>query len=110
MPRRQSCGRVRRRRPLEWTILEWTCTSDHTPHPNPHSASGTHTRIPHRGFLPWRLSDDGPDACGTVVMGRRPKPFTRADMLAYVRSRVNRPCSTPSVRLKYLVRGIGRDG
>jgi len=40
--------------------LGMTFTSDHKPHPNPHSDCGTHTRIPHRGSLPWRLSDDGP--------------------------------------------------
>jgi len=32
-----------------------------------------------RGFLLWRLSDDGPGACRTAAMGRRPKPFTVAD-------------------------------
>src|SRR5207237_408323 len=32
-----------------------------------------------RGFLPWRLSDDGPSASRIVAMGRRPKPFTRTD-------------------------------
>jgi len=30
-----------------------------------------------RGFLPWRLSDDGPGACRIVAMGRHPKPFTQ---------------------------------
>jgi len=30
-----------------------------------------------RGFLPWTLSDDGPSACRTVAIGRRPKPFTQ---------------------------------
>jgi hypothetical protein len=29
-----------------------------------------------RGFLPWRLSDDGPGAVDRLVMGRHPKPFT----------------------------------
>src|SRR5262245_12263789 len=33
-----------------------------------------------RGFLPWRLSDAGPGACGIVAMGRHPKPFTQAVM------------------------------
>src|SRR6516164_3882533 len=33
-----------------------------------------------RGFLPWTLSDDGPSACRTVPIGRRPKPFTKADL------------------------------
>jgi len=33
-----------------------------------------------RGFLPWGLSDDGPSACPTVAMGRRPKPFTIAEV------------------------------
>jgi hypothetical protein len=32
--------------------------------------------FPHRGFLHWRLSDDGPGASRIVVMGRHPKPFT----------------------------------
>ena len=27
-----------------------------------------------RGFVPWRLSDDGPGASRTVSMGRHPKP------------------------------------
>ena len=30
-----------------------------------------------RGFLPWRLSDDGPRASRSVAMGRHPKPFTQ---------------------------------
>ena len=34
-----------------------------------------------RGFLPWRLSDDGPGASRVVAMGRHPKPFTAADVL-----------------------------
>jgi hypothetical protein len=29
-----------------------------------------------RGFVPWRLSDDGPGASRTVSMGRHPKPYT----------------------------------
>jgi len=29
-----------------------------------------------RGFVPWRLSDDGPGASRTVSMGRHPKPST----------------------------------
>src|SRR5262245_5273819 len=33
-----------------------------------------------RGFLPWRLSDAGPGACGIVAMGRHPKPFTEAEV------------------------------
>ena len=33
-----------------------------------------------RGFLPWRVSDDGPGASRVVAMGRHPKPFTRTDM------------------------------
>ena len=31
-----------------------------------------------RGFIPWRLSDAGPDVYRTVVLGRHLKPFTRA--------------------------------
>ena len=49
-----------------------------------------------RGFLPWRLSDAGPGACRTVVMGRHPKPFTNPEELspqARVRmSPASRPC------------------
>jgi hypothetical protein len=33
-----------------------------------------------RGFVPWRLSDDGPGASRTVSMGRHPKPYTTADI------------------------------
>jgi hypothetical protein len=33
-----------------------------------------------RGFLPWRLSDDGPGASRIVAMGRDPKPFTTTDV------------------------------
>jgi hypothetical protein len=32
-----------------------------------------------RGFVPWRLSDDGPSASRTVSMGRHPKPITLPD-------------------------------
>ena len=33
-----------------------------------------------RGFLHWRLSDDGPSAPGRVREGRPPKPFTGAEV------------------------------
>jgi hypothetical protein len=33
-----------------------------------------------RGFLPWRLSDDGPGASRVVAMGRHPKPFTMNEL------------------------------
>jgi hypothetical protein len=42
-------------------------------------ARGTIAPSP-RGFLPWRLSDDGPGASRIVPMGRHPKPFTEADV------------------------------
>src|SRR4030088_1595030 len=32
--------------------------------------------FPQRGFLHWRLSDDGPGASRIVSIGRHPKPFT----------------------------------
>ena len=32
--------------------------------------------FPQRGFLHWRLSDDGPGASRIVPIGRHPKPFT----------------------------------
>jgi hypothetical protein len=32
--------------------------------------------FPKRGFLHWRLSDDGPGASRIVPDGRHPKPFT----------------------------------
>jgi hypothetical protein len=35
-----------------------------------------------RGFVPWRLSDDGPGASRTVSMGRHPKPITHPEKLA----------------------------
>ena len=31
-----------------------------------------------RGFVPWRLSDDGPGASRTISMSRHPKPITKA--------------------------------
>ena len=36
--------------------------------------------FPQRGFLHWRLSDDGPGASRIVPGGRHPKPFTQADI------------------------------
>src|SRR5580692_13226561 len=32
-----------------------------------------------RGFIHWRLSDDGPGASRIVPIGRHPKPFTEGD-------------------------------
>jgi hypothetical protein len=37
---------------------------------------------PSRGFLPWRLSDDGPCAGIDSRWGRHPKPFTSRDVKA----------------------------
>jgi hypothetical protein len=36
--------------------------------------------FPQRGFLHWRLSDDGPGASRIVAMSRHPKPFTKAEV------------------------------
>jgi hypothetical protein len=36
--------------------------------------------FPHRGFVLWRLSDDGPSASHIIAIGRHPKPFTTADI------------------------------
>src|SRR5262245_29491808 len=36
-----------------------------------------------RGFLPWRLSDAGPGACGIVAMGRHPKPLYGASVVKH---------------------------
>jgi len=33
-----------------------------------------------RGFVPWRLSDDGPGASRTISMSRHPKPITPPDI------------------------------
>ena len=38
-----------------------------------------------RGFVPWRLSDDGPGASRTVSMGRHPKPITTTDIAKILR-------------------------
>jgi hypothetical protein len=50
--------------------------------PSPRSNRHSQRRRPGvptpRGFLPWRLSDDGPSATPIVAMGRHPKPFTIA--------------------------------
>ncbi len=42
-------------------------------------AIAARSRSTSRGFLPWRLSDDGPGTRRIVVMGRHPKPFTEPD-------------------------------
>jgi hypothetical protein len=39
-----------------------------------------YTTFPHRGFVLWRLSDDGPGAGRIAAKGRHPKPFTGADI------------------------------
>src|SRR6267143_875765 len=43
-------------------------------------ASDAPPRHTSRGFLHWRLSDDGPGASRIVPDGRHPKPFTEADI------------------------------
>src|SRR5712675_2864367 len=45
-------------------------------------ASDAPPRHTSRGFLHWRLSDDGPGASRIVPDGRHPKPFTRGDIAA----------------------------
>ncbi|HZA00802.1 MAG TPA: hypothetical protein VE665_00825, partial [Hyphomicrobiaceae bacterium] len=42
-----------------------------------------------RGFLPWRVSDDGPGASRVVAMGRHPKPFTEADIRRMASTRLS---------------------
>jgi hypothetical protein len=44
------------------------------------AASDAPPRYTSRGFLHWRLSDDGPGASRIVPIGRHPKPFTISDM------------------------------
>ena len=44
------------------------------------TASDAPPRHTSRGFLHWRLSDDGPGASRIVPIGRHPKPFTGADI------------------------------
>ena len=39
-------------------------------------------RFTSRGFVPWRLSDDGPGASRVVASGRHPKPFTFSEITA----------------------------
>src|SRR5450432_4373326 len=39
-----------------------------------------------RGFLHWRLSDDGPGASRIVPDGRHPKPFTRTEVPKYLKT------------------------
>src|SRR3984885_9236123 len=43
------------------------------------AASDAPPRHTSRGFLHWRLSDDGPGASRIVPIGRHPKPFTTRD-------------------------------
>src|SRR5258708_17432794 len=45
-------------------------------------ASDAPPRHTSRGFLHWRLSDDGPGASRIVPVGRHPKPFTKAALTA----------------------------
>jgi hypothetical protein len=42
------------------------------------SARHQHT-FPHRGFLPWRFSDAGPQQALASHLGRHPKTFTLAE-------------------------------
>jgi hypothetical protein len=49
----------------------------------PHSTS--------RGFVLWRLSDDGPATSHIVAIGRHPKPFTKADRSAHSGKRDAKP-------------------
>src|SRR5882757_5029727 len=51
-------------------------------------ASDALLRPTSRGFLHWRLSDDGPGASRIVAMGRHPKTFTKADIAP-----LSLPCS-----------------
>src|SRR5262245_10487819 len=43
-------------------------------------------RSPHRGFVLWRLSDDGPGASRIIAIGRHPKPFTQPEELRVSKS------------------------
>src|ERR1700722_12625658 len=44
------------------------------------TASDAPPRPTSRGFLHWRLSDDGPGASRIVPIGRHPKPFTSTEV------------------------------
>ena len=58
-------------------ILQPDCLQEHNQIPNKLAARS----IPYsRGFLKWRLSDTGPEPRPTVVIGRCPKPFTKANL------------------------------
>jgi hypothetical protein len=66
MPERKSCGHDRGRRLFRFIGLG---PSGHPRWADRCRVRGALTRIPHRGFLPWRLSDDGPGARGIVREG-----------------------------------------
>src|SRR5882762_588636 len=51
-------------------------------------ASDAPPRHTSRGFLHWRLSDDGPGASRIVPDGRHPKPFTIPEVEALFDHRV----------------------
>jgi hypothetical protein len=58
-------------------IVRRTGPPSHAPsQPIPHSARGSLGCPISRGFVPWRLSDAGPGACGEALGGRHPKPIT----------------------------------
>ena len=55
-------------------------TCIHPPRRNQIPIARSQPSLTSRGFLPWRLSDNGPGASRIVAMGRRPKPCTKADV------------------------------
>jgi hypothetical protein len=50
-------------------------------------ASDAQLRHISRGFLPWRFADAGPRVRCAVIMGRHPKTFTQAALVAAVAQR-----------------------
>jgi hypothetical protein len=56
------------------------------------TASDVPPRHTSRGFLHWRLSDDGPGASRIVPIGRHPKPFTKPEVVIPSR------CVTPFIQ------------
>ena len=58
-------------------IVAPTCRITQIPIAEPAAPSAHFTR----GFVPWRLSDDGPAASPTISIGRHPKPSTKCEML-----------------------------
>jgi hypothetical protein len=59
-------------------VLEHARVGDRIPHDRIAIAREAPSVRISRGFLPWRLSDDGPGASLIVATGRHPKPFTGA--------------------------------